>query len=603
MPSRPEVVRLVGTNRALTAQVFEENFRFALGGSLSLRTASVPMDLKENPAFFDAGDFFAPNYEIQPLVPWLLARREALGKAQRLLFVAHAPGGMAWVWRLLAPLLRPGDRIVAPSPHAASVIVWLEPSLEPFVRVIGHPIPGPTGDGLPGEPAFLYLGRIRPEKCLHQLIDGYALFRSRRPGPPLVIAGPLHDDDDGRPLSYVTALRRRAARLGLESSVLFPGPLRGRMKEEALAGALGLCNLSLSLEESFGKAPAEGLVRGLPVLATTWSAFPEMLRSRGVFVPCRKGAGSRTVDAGEIASGLEALLDLGRLDPLRDEANPYAPRAVGGAYEKLLTEALDESSLRAPSGHLGALDRVAPLGGLSWEELFGFHRDECSRRLKRMAGNEAAAYGQAERIQGILALSLQEDLTALFARDGVVFSGQNLSLPLDGTESPLFRGAARGEASLASRLASVAALAEEGEVAEARRLLEALPEGGGALRAFAAVRLALKEGDAGGALRAWAARPGAWSEKEEGGAWLRMGAEIARFGGSPAARAVLPVLKDWCRRFPDGPETGAVALGWCLAALAGDVPEEGREALNLARALLPEGELLRRLDSVLLGVC
>ena len=42
----------------------------------------------------------------------------------------------------IAPLLRPGDRIVAPSGHAASVIVWLEPRLEPFVRVVGHPIPG-----------------------------------------------------------------------------------------------------------------------------------------------------------------------------------------------------------------------------------------------------------------------------------------------------------------------------------------------------------------------------------------------------------------------------------------------------------------------------
>lgn len=600
------VLRLQRTNRALTAQVFEENFLEALGGAVEMTSRTAPASWPDFFAALDGReDFLAPNYELQPLVPWLLSLRNDLNRKIRLLFVAHAPGGMAWIWRLLVPLLRPGDRIVAPSGHAASVIVWLEPRLEPFVRVVGHPIPGPSRPERGGSPSFLFLGRIRPEKCLHQLIDGYALFRRRRTGPPLVIAGPLDDDDDGRPLVYVTALRRRAARLGLEEEVLFPGPLRGEEKETALAGALGLCNLSLSLEESFGKAPAEALVRGLPVLATSWSAFPELLGSRGVFVPCRRRAwGGLSVDAEDVASGLEALMALGRREPLGAGKNPFEPVAVGETYRRLLVEAREERTLPPVSRRRGVLDETAPLNAMTRAELFGLHLEECRRRLRRMAGDDVPAYGAAERIQGVLALALHEGLTALFAGgEAGAPAGRDLALTLAGGESPLSRAASRGYAVDASRLACVAALAEEDRPAEARRLLEALPKEPEDLRAFAAVRLALKENEGRSALDAWLGRPGDWLLREEGGPWLCLGAEIARAFGGSVAQGILPVLGEWCRRFPDGPESGAVALGWCLAALACDALAEGREALTLARALLPDGELLLRLDSVLLGVC
>lgn len=605
------VLRLQGPNRALTAQVFEENFLGALGDVVDVLPLSMPPSW---PDFFaslgDDDHFFSPNYELEPLVPWLLSLRNDRGGTVRLLFIAHSPGGMAWIWRLLPPLLRRGDRIVAPSRHAASVIAWMEPRLEPFVHVIPHPIPSVEGGGRGREGrSFLFLGRIRPEKCLHQLLDGYAQFCRRRGGdsPSLVIAGPLEDEESGRPLAYVLALKRRALRLGLEGKVSFPGPLRGREKEASLDGALGLCNLSLSLEESFGKAPAEALVRGLPVLATSWSAFPEMLGDRAIFVRplWDEGELSLSVDAEAIASGLEDLMALSRRRPLSAKESPFDPAAVGAAYGDLLRRALEEEDLPLSAAPRGALDEVAPLCALSWEELFSLHLEECGRRLRRMAGERAPAYGEAERIQGVLTLALQGDLVEIFrhGRPGAARS-RRLTLPLKEGDSPLLRAASEGLGSDVSRLASVLALAEAHHLDEARRLFEALSPEGGLLSRFVSVRLALRGEEGQRALSAWREREGDWALDERSGPWLRLGAEIAREGGPDVARQILPTLREWCRRFPDGPESGAVALGWCLAALAcgREAVDEGCEALERARAVLPDDPLLRRLDLELLGM-
>ena len=603
------VLRLVGPNRALTARVFEENFMGALAPFVDVRSLPMPPSW---PDFFArlgrAVSFFSPNYELEPFVPWLLSLRNDRRAPARLLFVAHSPGGMAWIWRLLVPHLRPGDRIVAPSRHAASVIVWMEPRLRPFVRVLSHPIPSVERSGTrEGEGrSLLFLGRIRQEKCLHQLLDGYALFLRRRgKGPRLVLAGPLDDEENGRPLAYVRALRHRARRLGLEGLLSFPGPLAGAAREAAFDGALGLCNLSLSLEESFGKAPAEGLVRGLPVLATAWSAFPELLDDRGVFVPPRwdEKEGILSVDAEAVADGLEGLLVLPRRAPLSAAENPFEPRSVGATYRALLVEAMEERSLPAPACG-GALDAMAPLGA-SEEDLFAFHRDECARRLKRMAGEEAPCYGEAERIQGVLGFALHDGLVRIFSQgEPALPSRRALSLPPEEDDSVLFRAAAQGMGSDLSRLGTVLALAEGGRPGEARRLFEALPDDGGRARRFVSVRLALREGDGAGALAAWKGREGDWISREESGPWLRLGAEIAREGGIDGARQIRPLLAAWCRRFPDGPESGAVALGWCLAALAcgREAVGEGREALERARAVVPDDPLLRRLDLALLGV-
>ena len=603
------VLRLVGPNRALTARVFEENFMGALAPFVDVRSLPMPPSW---PDFFArlgrAVSFFSPNYELEPFVPWLLSLRNDRRAPARLLFVAHSPGGMAWIWRLLVPHLRPGDRIVAPSRHAASVIVWMEPRLRPFVRVLSHPIPSVERSGTrEGEGrSLLFLGRIRQEKCLHQLLDGYALFLRRRgKGPRLVLAGPLDDEENGRPLAYVRALRHRARRLGLEGLLSFPGPLAGAAREAAFDGALGLCNLSLSLEESFGKAPAEGLVRGLPVLATAWSAFPELLGDRGVFVPPRwdEKEGILSVDAEAVADGLEGLLVLPRRAPLSAAENPFEPRSVGATYRALLVEAMEERSLPAPACG-GALDAMAPLGA-SEEDLFAFHRDECARRLKRMAGEEAPCYGEAERIQGVLGFALHDGLVRIFSQgEPALPSRRALSLPPEEDDSVLFRAAAQGMGSDLSRLGTVLALAEGGRPGEARRLLEALPDDGGRARRFVSVRLALREGDGAAAFAAWTEREGDWISREESGPWLRLGAEIAREGGIDGARQIRPLLAAWCRRFPDGPESGAVALGWCLAALAcgREAVGEGREALERARILVPDDPLLRRLDLALLGV-
>ena len=74
------------------------------------------------------------------VVPQLLHLRNESRAPIRLLFIAHAPGAYPLEWALLGPLLRRGDRIVAPSQSARDVIAFMSPRLLPHVRVIPHPI-------------------------------------------------------------------------------------------------------------------------------------------------------------------------------------------------------------------------------------------------------------------------------------------------------------------------------------------------------------------------------------------------------------------------------------------------------------------------------
>ncbi len=79
----PEILRIYWKNNALTARIFEENFRkaFEKGG---LRVTSMEQHESWEHFFsqtFEEGTFFSPNYELQPLVPWLLSLRNAVGSS------------------------------------------------------------------------------------------------------------------------------------------------------------------------------------------------------------------------------------------------------------------------------------------------------------------------------------------------------------------------------------------------------------------------------------------------------------------------------------------------------------------------------------------
>ncbi len=114
-----------------------------------------------------------------------------------------------------------------------------------------------------GRRCLLFLGRIHPKKGLPHLI--HALAAARRLSPRamadwiLIVAGP---DQNG----HVREVGRLVKELALDRDVLFTGPLHGREKEEALAGASAFVLPSFS--EGFSVAALEAMAFRLPLLLT-----------------------------------------------------------------------------------------------------------------------------------------------------------------------------------------------------------------------------------------------------------------------------------------------------------------------------------------------
>ncbi len=88
-------------------------------------------------------------------------------------------------------------------------------------------------------------------------------------------------------------------------------------------------NLSVTIEESFGKAPIEALGSGIPVLATRWDGLPETVGECGVLLPSSARPGvSADIAAESVADGLQRLLDgPPSAAACRRQAGRFAPSA------------------------------------------------------------------------------------------------------------------------------------------------------------------------------------------------------------------------------------------------------------------------------------
>lgn len=104
--------------------------------------------------------------------------------------------------------------------------------------------------------ALLFLGRLHPKKGCDIAIEGLAAL-SGAGNIALVLAGPDQ-------IGWRQELEKLAARLGVESRVIFTGMLQGDMKQGALGSAEAL--LLPSHQENFGMAVVDALAAGLPVL-------------------------------------------------------------------------------------------------------------------------------------------------------------------------------------------------------------------------------------------------------------------------------------------------------------------------------------------------
>ena len=131
------------------------------------------------------------------------------------------------------------------------------------------------------EPLILFLSRIIPRKGADILVESFA--EACPQSGRLVIAGP--EGESG----YCSQLKARAKNSGVESRVVFTGPLYDEEKKAAFADA-DLFVLP-SRYENFANAPAEAMACGVPVIITDACGIRSLVEGQaGLVIPPEKQA-------------------------------------------------------------------------------------------------------------------------------------------------------------------------------------------------------------------------------------------------------------------------------------------------------------------------
>jgi glycosyltransferase involved in cell wall biosynthesis len=133
--------------------------------------------------------------------------------------------------------------------------------------------PRPAGSGA----RWLAVGRVSPNKALESTIAALAVARAHGdPGATLQIIGKPATE------SYVAALQRYVAELGLAGAVTFAG----HASDATVAAAYGSADVLVvtSEHEGFCVPVVEAMSAGLPVVAFDQGAVPEVLGAAGVLV-------------------------------------------------------------------------------------------------------------------------------------------------------------------------------------------------------------------------------------------------------------------------------------------------------------------------------
>lgn len=213
--------------------------------------------------------------------------------------------------------LEKADLIVGCSEYMASAVAERFPSLAERVIAIPNSIPGPW----PTPPEFdesgsvVFVGRLSPEKGVHVLVEAFNRIGRHLPSAKLTLVGP--DAVPGSSvvkshleLSTFEGVRRfyskgESFRSYLEAlvdpklreRVEFVGELPNKEATRQLFSASLLVMPSI-WNEPFGMPVLEGMVAGLPVVATKIGAFPEVIED---------GSTGRLIKPGSVAELAEAV--------------------------------------------------------------------------------------------------------------------------------------------------------------------------------------------------------------------------------------------------------------------------------------------------------
>jgi len=629
-----KILRPTRRGSFISGRVFDDSFASNLHPEISVlevdlaqwldsifgKQRILPNDKAVQKAFSSATsgfDFLCPNYLGIPLTPLLLYVRNQSSAGIRLLLIAHAPGAYGLEWALLRPLLRSDDVIIAPTNSAREVIEFLVPQLAKHTRVVPHPVRPLPHSRANRRRHIVSLTRLHASKLLHRQVEALALLRDRGyRDVSMRIAGPLNEPKGQELSPYARCLLQKISRLRLSDSVELTGEIAGdRAKSRFLGEARLLVNLSITTEESFGKAIVEALSAGVPVVATLWNGFPETIGAGGTCVPVDASLLGMDVPAKRIADAMQSVLDNPPSEEIcRVQALRFHPRRVRQLYRRELQAVMDISAPGLTSAKVptpdepaapanGLLANTAPLMQMAWQDLFSIHIEDVVRLRESLRGVVHTTISEADELRSLLVIGIRAPLSRQLAD----VSLQGMDQPVGASRVagpangflPRISAGALSRATLSSRLACALVVAHLDGQQRLRQVLDAMRDEG--LKSWGLEYLEIEalrlEGQYETAFRISTACKDPFYWGELAADRLRQLAAVCRDWQRP--ELALSWLREWLDRFPDSPESGFLYIDLCTNALAAGSTfvAEARQALECAGQLVGQSVDLTTLDN------
>lgn len=262
---------------------------------------------------------------------WRKAAFITLARAAGVPYILHVHAGDFEAYYRRAS--RPARALLRNVYANAAVVIALSPAwrapieaVVPQARVVVVPnpvsIPAWNAHAAPRRPIALFLGVVRPEKGVYELLAAWQQVLARLPDARLVIAGSGELDRAG-------ALARE---LGIAGSIDFPGWIGAEEKARLLAKASVL--VLPSHFEALPMAVLEGMAAGLPIVATRVGSIPDAVgEDAGLLVPPRDVDALAAALATALGEGPRRIA-MGAAARLRAR-NTYSADVVVPAIEQL----------------------------------------------------------------------------------------------------------------------------------------------------------------------------------------------------------------------------------------------------------------------------
>ncbi len=396
------ILRVVNRGNLISADIFEENFNKISSDNLiidfvgfeEVKSILLSKDLDKINSFFSDFEYFSPGFEAFLLAPLFLRLRACHNLKTNLLFIAHAGGKHILEFYLFKKHIKESDLIITPSNNAKKVVRFLFPYLAKNTVTINHPIDlGYKPDENMRDNIIVSFARIDPEKLIHRVIEAIHILDKKGVDVNFFIAGSPSLSTSENDTTFARKLKAKIKRLNLEDKVRFLGEIRdNKGKFEILSKAKALINLSVTPEETFGKAVVESLNAGTPVLVTKWDGFTETGKGCGEFVDVCIENGLSDVNSHDISLKIEKLLlnHESYRELCLKNSKKYKPERISKKYHGILRENIakkqENTQDRKDSFRKGYADNISILNGFTYDEIFDFYLDLLNKSTDSHSG-------------------------------------------------------------------------------------------------------------------------------------------------------------------------------------------------------------------------